>query len=84
MTELILTTPEALQELLYSALSRFQAQEKVGAPSDWMTTTEAAEYLRYSKSRLLQLCSSKSIPYHKVMGSNRFSRRELDQWVVDG
>ncbi len=43
----------------------------------WMTTKEAAEYLRLGCKRLLNMSSNGQIPYHKLGSSNRYLKSEL-------
>lgn len=44
---------------------------------EWLTTEEAAQYLRVSNKRLLNLCSNGRVPFYKFGRSNRFLRNEL-------
>ena len=48
-------------------------------PSPWMTTAEAADYLRVSVRWLRQQLGQ--VPHSKVEGRLFFSRRELDVWL---
>lgn len=44
---------------------------------EWLSTEEAAEYLRVSVGRLRNMVSSGLIPRYKLGSSNRFRRQEL-------
>lgn len=84
MSELILTTSEALSELVGIAVQAAVAGLGVAAsPGQWMTTREASEYLQLSESRIYEMVRRGEIPYGRVGKSNRFSRQALDQWLVD-
>ena len=48
----------------------------------WMTTTEAAKYLRVSKWSLLNFVSSGRVPYYKLGRSNRYRREDLDNLLL--
>lgn len=52
--------------------------------SPWMTTTEAAEYLRCGTDRLKRLASERRIPVHKEGNRNLYRREELDEWIRSG
>ena len=43
----------------------------------WMTPREAADYLRLSYKRLLNMSSNGQVPYHKLGNSNRYLKSEL-------
>lgn len=49
---------------------------------NWMTTSEAADYLRVSASRLLNLASNGEIPFYKLGRSNRYLKTELDELLL--
>jgi excisionase family DNA binding protein len=49
--------------------------------SPWMTTAEAAEYLRVSVRWLRQHLHQ--VPHSKVEGRLFFSRNELDAWLAE-
>jgi excisionase family DNA binding protein len=50
----------------------------------FLTTTEAAEYLRLGERKLYELVTSGAIPCSKVTGKWLFPRHELDLWVLSG
>lgn len=82
MSEVVVTTPEALSELLYGILSDVMAKYVEPPQSDWMTTKEAAAYLRCSLSQIHILVSEKTIPVGRVGRKLLFSKRALDEWVA--
>ena len=70
------TTAAPDLDALASALAdRLQLSE----PSPWMTTAEAADYMRVSVRWLRQHLGQ--VPHSKVEGRLFFSRRDLDTWL---
>jgi excisionase family DNA binding protein len=51
---------------------------------EFLTTSEAAEYLRLGERKLYELVTSGAIPCSKVTGKWLFPRHELDLWVLAG
>jgi excisionase family DNA binding protein len=51
---------------------------------EFLTTSEAAEYLRLGERKLYELVTSGAIPCSKVTGKWLFPRHELDLWVMSG
>ena len=49
---------------------------------EWLSTEEAAEYLKKSVSEIHNLCSAGKIPYYKLGRSNRYRRDDLDQLLL--
>jgi excisionase family DNA binding protein len=49
---------------------------------DFLTTSEAADYLRLGERKLYELVTSGAIPCSKVTGKWLFPRHELDLWVL--
>lgn len=56
----------------------------VPVADQWLTVTEAAEYLRCPKSRLYSLVSARRVPFSKDGSRTLFRRSELDAWVRNG
>ena len=50
----------------------------------FLTTSEAAEYVRLGERKLYELVTSGAIPCSKVAGKWLFPRHELDLWVLSG
>ena len=51
---------------------------------DFLTTSEAADYVRLGERKLYELVTSGEIPCSKVTGKWLFPRQELDLWVLAG
>jgi putative molybdopterin biosynthesis protein len=51
---------------------------------EFMTTSEAAAYVRLGERKLYELVTSGAIPCSKVAGKWLFPRHELDLWVLSG
>jgi excisionase family DNA binding protein len=51
---------------------------------EFLTTSEAAEYVRLGERKLYELVTSGAIPCSKVAGKWLFPRHELDLWVISG
>jgi excisionase family DNA binding protein len=51
---------------------------------EFLTTSEAAEYLRLGERKLYELVTEGAIPCSKVTGKWLFPRHELDLWVLSG
>ena len=51
---------------------------------EFLTTGEAAEYLRLGERKLYELVTAGAIPCSKVTGKWLFPRHELDLWVLSG
>ena len=50
---------------------------------EWLTTSEAAKYLKYSRDRLEKLRSLKEGPIHTGEGRRvRYKRADLDAWLA--
>lgn len=51
---------------------------------EFLTTSEAADYVRLGERKLYELVTSGDIPCSKVTGKWLFPRQELDLWVLSG
>lgn len=51
--------------------------QNVSTDETWLTPAEAAEYLRVSYKRLLNMSSNGQIPYYKRGASNLYLKSEL-------
>src|SRR6201996_8696347 len=51
---------------------------------EFLTTSEAADYLRLGERKLYELVTEGAIPCSKVTGKWLFPRHELDLWVLSG
>lgn len=50
---------------------------------DWMTINDLSNYLQIPISRIRLLLKKNRIPYHKKLGSSRFFRTEINDWMMD-
>ncbi len=50
--------------------------------SQWMTSEEAARYIKVSISRLHNLVSMGKVPHYKLGRSNRYLRSELNELLL--
>jgi excisionase family DNA binding protein len=51
-------------------------------PSRFMTTAEAARYLRIDRSALYKLVGKGQIPAFKIFRDYRFDRDAIDKWMI--
>jgi putative molybdopterin biosynthesis protein len=51
---------------------------------EFLTTSEAADYVRLGERKLYELVTEGAIPCSKVTGKWLFPRHELDRWVLSG
>lgn len=51
---------------------------------EFLTTSEAADYVRLGERKLYELVTAGAIPCSKVAGKWLFPRQELDLWVLSG
>lgn len=51
---------------------------------EFLTTSEAADYLRLGERKLYELVTTGAIPCTKITGKWLFPRHELDLWVLSG
>lgn len=49
--------------------------------TNWLTLSEAAEYLKLGKSTIYKLARERSIPAHRAGRIWRFDAAELDMWM---
>ncbi len=73
----------ATRELIAELRRRTEiAEQSVRKYKDFLTSDEAAEYMRISKQTLAKLrCNRKSPPYRKVGGRVLYERTELEKWM---
>ncbi|MEK2643889.1 helix-turn-helix domain-containing protein [Bdellovibrio sp. BCCA] len=50
--------------------------------AEWLTSKEAADYLRISEGTLRNMASNGRVPYVKLGRSNRYSRSQLNQLLL--
>ena len=52
-------------------------------PEEVMTVKEVADYLRLAESTVYRLVKRGSLPGRKLGGNWRFSRKNLDKWLIE-
>jgi excisionase family DNA binding protein len=72
---------DALDQLAERLSSRLEAP---APPDAWLTTAEAAEYVRAPVSRIYSLVSARRVPFVKDGSRTLFRRSELDEWLRNG
>lgn len=50
--------------------------------SEWMTIGELSDYLKFPEGKIRDLVKQKSIPFSMRLGSLRFPKSEIDQWMM--
>jgi excisionase family DNA binding protein len=74
---------ELLERVAHEAAR--QALAERGEPSPWLTTDEAADYLRTSADAVKALRKRNAIPFYKTPGGRiLFKRSALNAWVEEG
>mgnify|MGYP001407218858 CR=1 FL=1 len=71
---------DSLVEVVANRIARRETQEN----SPWMTTKEAAEYLRCGEARIRKLTMVGSLPREKDGSRNLYNRAALDEFVRNG
>lgn len=77
----------ALPDAVVETIARRAADivlAQLATASEWMTSAEAAEYLRCTRGRIHNLVSEGRLPHHKDGGRLLFRRSELDAYVTGG
>ncbi len=59
----------------------FSKSFELGTRPRWLTTSEAAYYLRISTAQLDNLTSTGNLPYYKLGRSNRYKVDDLDNFL---
>lgn len=57
--------------------NRIGTADAIDDSGEWLTTDEAAEYLRISPASLRNLSSSGRVPYYKWQRRNRYKKNDL-------
>jgi excisionase family DNA binding protein len=82
---LSLQIPRELVEEIAQRAAAILAEQQPQAPaSPWLSTTEAAEYLRAPKSRVFDLTSQGRLRVHKDGARNLYRREDLDAYLQRG
>jgi excisionase family DNA binding protein len=77
LRELVNWIADTLDDRLAERLDTRAEQQR----SPWMTVNEAADYLRWPKTRLYKLTRANAIPCRRHQGRILFHRDELDGWL---
>ncbi len=67
-----------------ACLKHSQPTTQVEEQADLIKIAEAATETGYRRGYLYELVSKRTIPFHKVGASLRFSRNELRNWIKAG
>jgi excisionase family DNA binding protein len=73
----------ALDHIVEAVANRL-AVDKTHGHSPWMTTKEAAEYLRCGEARIRKLTMVGSLPREKDGSRNLYNRATLDEFIRNG
>lgn len=86
MSEIIVTTPEKLREIVSNAVHvgvKTAMSNIVSEPKGMMSDLQAAEYLGVSKNTLRHWrCEKRGPAYVKNGRAARYSRKDLDAWMA--
>lgn len=78
-------TPDAMERFIEQVVERVIARigdvRQSEDPDEWMTTPEAAAYLKVSKQRLYDLNTARELRPFKVGRNNRYKRSQLDAFA---
>lgn len=86
MTDLIVTTPEQLANLIDQSVRKALAEhsQKSSYSDDFpINIDEAAAFVKKPKSTIYQLTSTRQIPFNKVGKQLLFFRKDLLLWIED-
>jgi excisionase family DNA binding protein len=75
------TPPDTVRAHARELAGEVSPKDTRATHSPYLTTDEAAEYLRFPKKRIFNLKSRSAIPYRKQDGRLLFHRDELDRWM---
>lgn len=86
-TQLIIITPEQLVELINNSVrnalaEQAPAQSRQHLAHEYLSMTEAAQYLKMPQSTLYQFCAARRLPYVKRGKRNYFLRADLDTFIA--
>lgn len=87
MTNIIVTTKDELEGIIessvYKAFSTHVPQENSNQ-DDFLTISQAAEYLNLAKQTLYGFTSTNQIPFIKKGKKFHFRKADLQAWVLEG
>jgi excisionase family DNA binding protein len=73
---------ELIEQVALRAVELIREQEPES--DEWLTSKQAADYLKCGRGRIHNLVSEGRIPVHREGGRLLFSRQELDDWIKSG
>ena len=73
---------KVLNSLLGLLASRLTEELKVKYEEEWLTTEEAAEYLKISPGSLRNMTSNGQVPFYKLARRNRYLKSELKDMLL--
>ena len=80
-----LTVPlEALEQIAQRAAEIVARDLQPATSSPWLTTNEAAAYLRANRQRVFDLTSQGRLKVHKDGARNLYRRDDLDVYLAGG
>jgi len=80
-----LTVPAAALEQIAQRAAEIVARDLQPATSSpWLTTNEAAAYLRANRQRVFDLTSQGRLKVHKDGARNLYRREDLDAYLLAG
>ena len=71
-------------DLHHAQLCENQTGFSLPLDEDWLTTPEAAKFLKISEATLRNLTSNGRVPYYKWQRRNRYRKSELTQLLLSG
>jgi excisionase family DNA binding protein len=84
VSELNLTLPPELVEAIARRAAEIVGSKRLESErTPWLTLSEAADYLAWSKQRLYKLTAAGAIPHRKHGNRILFRSDELDLWLED-
>ncbi|RYU94342.1 helix-turn-helix domain-containing protein [Emticicia agri] len=82
---IIVTSPQELQKLIYSAVSHAVQQisipQKVDPLPEFLTIEQASEFLNLAKPTLYSLVSRREIPFLKRSKKLYFLKEDIINWL---
>ena len=73
--------PPALPDSVISATTN-SSKSSLKIEEEWLSTEQAAAYLKISVPTLLNMSSNGHVPYHKLGRRNRYSLAELRELLL--
>lgn len=77
--QLILAKLDILQE----EVKQLREEAKKEPADETGTVNDASKWTKLPKSTIYKLTASRDIPYFKLGGSNRYSKKELAAWLQE-